>query len=429
MVFWILAFLLTVAASALVTRPLWAKRETAPPRAAYDAQVFKSQLREIERDFERGAVTAEDAEGARREIGRKLLATVDEAQSDDGAAPASLQTARLGVAASALLLALGGVAVYAGIGSPGAPDRPLAQRNFLAEQLENRLSQEQAEELAAEAAAERPSTPIPEPEGLPEGTDFATLIQRMETVLKERPEDTQGRLILARAYLRVDRAADAWRLLAEAREILGADAPPDLAVDQGEAMVIAGGGYVSRDAELVLREVPNAPRSRYFINLAQAQSGNLGDAVAGWAQLLQDYPDAPFAPLLRDQIRRAGQEAGIDVAGFLGEGPALGPRISAVPEAGETAPGPSQEEIEAAAELSEEERAAMIDTMVTRLADRLDDDPRDVVGWMRLIRAYGVLGRMDEAQAAYERAKGVFEDDTPNLRNLAEAAALAGLDP
>jgi cytochrome c-type biogenesis protein CcmH len=58
----------------------------------------------------------------------------------------------------------------------------------------------------------------------------------------------------------------------------------------------------------------------------------------------------------------------------------------------------------AAAAMAPEDRSAMIRSMVQRLADRLEREPGDVDGWLRLGRAYGVLGEQQKSLDAYRRA-------------------------
>ena len=55
-------------------------------------------------------------------------------------------------------------------------------------------------------------------------------------------------------------------------------------------------------------------------------------------------------------------------------------------------PGPSAGDVAAAGEMSPEQREAMVRGMVSRLAERLKQDGGDVEGWLRLLRAYMVLG-------------------------------------
>lgn len=55
-------------------------------------------------------------------------------------------------------------------------------------------------------------------------------------------------------------------------------------------------------------------------------------------------------------------------------------------------------------EMSTEDRAAFIQSMVQGLADRLKDDPDDLDGWLQLGRAYSVLGNEEGAKDAYQNA-------------------------
>ena len=73
---------------------------------------------------------------------------------------------------------------------------------------------------------------------------------------------------------------------------------------------------------------------------------------------------------------------------------------------GNTAPGPTADDIAAAGVMSEKDRGDMIRNMVARLADRLKENGSDVEGWERLLRAYLVLGEREKAISAADAAKG-----------------------
>jgi cytochrome c-type biogenesis protein CcmH len=75
------------------------------------------------------------------------------------------------------------------------------------------------------------------------------------------------------------------------------------------------------------------------------------------------------------------------------------------------APGPSAEQMAAASNLPPEQRQAMIAAMVDRLAERLRAEPNDAEGWLRLARAYRILGRGMEARSALDRAAALLPDD------------------
>ena len=63
--------------------------------------------------------------------------------------------------------------------------------------------------------------------------------------------------------------------------------------------------------------------------------------------------------------------------------------------------------MEAAAEMTADDRSQMIRTMVKRLADRLADNPDDLEGWKRLARAYEVLGELEKAKEAMTRIEAL----------------------
>ena len=71
--------------------------------------------------------------------------------------------------------------------------------------------------------------------------------------------------------------------------------------------------------------------------------------------------------------------------------------------------GPSAADVAAAEEMSQGDRDAFIRSMVEGLAARLEEEPSDIEGWMRLIRAYTVLGEDEAASTARERALAVAE--------------------
>jgi cytochrome c-type biogenesis protein CcmH len=78
-----------------------------------------------------------------------------------------------------------------------------------------------------------------------------------------------------------------------------------------------------------------------------------------------------------------------------------------------------------AQDMTSDEQAAMIESMVARLAARLEDEPDDLDGWRRLGQAYGVLGENDQARDAFERAAALTPNDPDVLAQYAEAIAQA----
>jgi cytochrome c-type biogenesis protein CcmH len=91
-------------------------------------------------------------------------------------------------------------------------------------------------------------------------------------------------------------------------------------------------------------------------------------------------------------------------------------------------PGPSNEAIAAAKDMSESDRTAMIRSMVDRLATRLKQNGDDVDGWLRLVRAYMVMGDSDKAKAASSDARQAVAKDPERLQQLNDGLKNLGFD-
>ena len=89
--------------------------------------------------------------------------------------------------------------------------------------------------------------------------------------------------------------------------------------------------------------------------------------------------------------------------------------------------GPSNEEIEAAGEMSGEERLAMIKGMVEGLGQRLNTEGGPPEDWARLIRSLTVLGSIKQAQAILLEAQAAFKEHKEGLTLINQTAARIGL--
>jgi cytochrome c-type biogenesis protein CcmH len=74
------------------------------------------------------------------------------------------------------------------------------------------------------------------------------------------------------------------------------------------------------------------------------------------------------------------------------------------------------------------DRNAMVRSMVERLATRLKQNGADVDGWLRLVRAYLVMGDRDKARGASTDARQAVANDAERLRQLNEGLKNLGLD-
>jgi cytochrome c-type biogenesis protein CcmH len=84
--------------------------------------------------------------------------------------------------------------------------------------------------------------------------------------------------------------------------------------------------------------------------------------------------------------------------------------------------------VAAAKDMSETDRSAMIRGMVERLATRLHQNGDDVEGWLRLVRAYMVMGDADKAKAASSDARQAVAKDPERLQQLNDGLKNLGLD-
>ena len=389
MVLWLIFAVLTAASLIAVLWPVWRERGQDAERGAYDSAIYRDQLTEIDSDLERGLIGEREAEAAKTEISRRLL---EAAAPDGGDAEQTGTSARSSVPMAALACAvvcipLASLVLYLVHGSPNLPGQPLAAR------LE-----------------------VP-----PESQTLASLVARVEARLRDYPEDGQGWDAIAPVYLRYRRYDDAADAYGRALRLLG-ETPARLS-GYAEALVGANNGIVNEEArrafEKVLAQDPARPKARFWLATALEQDGRFDEAVRAWREMLsRGGADAPWRRLVEQRLhvaeaRRDGREV-----------------VAAVPDAAagsEDAPGPSAADIEAARQMTPEQRSAMINQMVDGLAERLKSDGKNLQGWLRLVRAYSVLGRRDAAREALSTARQNLAEDPAALSELKALAGQLGL--
>jgi cytochrome c-type biogenesis protein CcmH len=380
---WVIFAVLTAVVLYAVLRPLAGGSAREEPRSAFNATVYRDQLGEVESDRERGLIGEGDAEAARIEIARRLLAIDAETQGAKlSPTHSSAKALAVGLAVALPLAALGFYLVY---GSPRLPDQPLVAR------LQDPASSKNLEVLVA----------------------------RVEARLREHPEEGAGWEVIAPVYMGWGRYADAAEAYRQTIRLLG-ESPKRLS-SYGQALVLANNGVVSEDARKALERSlvldPNLIEPRIVLIIAKEQDGQFAAAADGWRALLAKAPaDAPWRKLVEQRL--AVVEAKLAGKPVPGESE----------DASEQAPpGPNPDDVAAAQKMNPADRQAMIETMVQRLADRLDQKGDDLTGWLKLVRAYTVLDRRDDALKALERAKTQFSGNADALQQLDALAAELGL--
>lgn len=362
-----IAFLaLTAIAVVAILRPLMRRAPPAASRAAHGLAVYRDQLSELARDRERGLISDDEARGAEAEIGRRILAL---SPGGEDAAPAAAKRSWFGPTILAAITVFAALGVYFLVGAPGAPDRPLAARQTDIEKArgaQNQALDAQAAELAAKLVA--------------------------------APDDQAGWIRLAmmqQALGRNQEAVDSYR-----RAYTLSGGAPEVASSLGEALVLAAQGQVTPEAKTLfegaLEREKREPRARFYLGLAESQAGRLQEALKIWASLAADsQPNAPWMPMLTARIQQTAAELGIDPATVLPQ----------------PAPGPSAEDMQAAQDMTPEQRAAMVRGMVDQLAAKLKDNPNDLEGWLRLARSYRVLDEKEKSADAFKHAAQLAPND------------------
>jgi cytochrome c-type biogenesis protein CcmH len=265
-------FVLAGMAACAVLAALWPLLRPTPGAkadpAANEAAFYKAQLDEIRRDVERGLLPQGEAESARAEAARRLIA----AASGPVQAPPPARRTRF---AAAVLIAVGLPAVafplYARLGQPALPDEPLASRKV-----------------------------TPQTDG---GIEAA--VAAVEARLIAKPDDGKGWAVIAPVYMRLERYAEAAHAYAEALRILGEE--PLRRSAYGEALVAAAGGVVTDEArqafDRALTDQPGQPQARYYLALAAEQEGKKADAIRDYQSLLADSPpDAPWRSMVNAHL-------------------------------------------------------------------------------------------------------------------------------
>jgi len=362
--FWIAAAGLSAVVAALVLRA--AARASLTVGDDASLAVHRRQLSEIDDLAARGLLADAELKGARAEAGRRLIAAADRQQ----AWPAPSPKARPFVLVAAFLAPVLALAVYLAVGVPGLADQPYLQR-------------------VAQWRNTDPGSLQP-----------AKIAAVLEQIAAQRPRDPEPLKHLALARMASGDVTGASQALR--RAVTLAPDRVDLWVGLGETFVAEANGEVGTDARRAfaeaLRRDPGNVSARYHLAKGRIGDGDLAGGLAGWRALLASLP--------ADDPRRAGfgQEiAQTEARGGLA--PTGAPAEQAAPPAGEPA-----------------EVQDFIQTMVAGLAARLEANPDDADGWIKLVRAYAVLGDTVQRDAALAKAQARFGDQPKVLAALRQAA-------
>jgi cytochrome c-type biogenesis protein CcmH len=366
MTLWFVFALMTAAAIFAVLWPLGRGRRL--QNDASEAAVYKDQLTEIDRDVAAGLIGSSEAEAARVEISRRLLAAAENQR--DPPIASNIRLRRSAAVIALVGLPIVAVALYLPLGSPRLGDFALAQRT------------------------RAPDVTQP----------LDNLVAQVEAHLEKNPTDGRGWSVLAPVLARLGRYDDAVRAYHNSITYNGDSA--ERRADLGETLAAAAGGVVTSEAksefERAIALNADEVKASYFLGVAAEQDGRTAEAASIWRAMLARAPtDAPWRPLVQAALARVG---------------------------GSAAPVLSDDAVAAAKGMNESDRGAMIRGMVERLASRLKQNGDDVEGWLRLVRAYMVMGDRDKAKSALTDARQAVANDAERLRQLNEGLKNLGLD-
>ncbi|WP_288430734.1 c-type cytochrome biogenesis protein CcmI [uncultured Agrobacterium sp.] len=372
--FWILVAILTAVVAIVLTYPLMRSRQTAIADREGEVAVYRDQLAELQRERATGLIGETEAEYARAEIGRRLLAAASGKVDDT---PALTPRRHNAIATFVtVLLPLTGLCFYLYMGSPNRPDMPL------------------------EARLENP------------GNDMNLLIARAERHLAQNPEDGAGWDVLAPIYFKTQRMGDAEMAYRNAIRILGEN--PERLTGLGETLVAANQGIVIEDARSAFEDAeklrPGNPRAQFYLALSLEQAGRMPEAREAFSSILKASPaGAPWIPLVQAHLQATGGDA-----------------VAAAPKA-EAPGGPTADDIAAANDMTPADRQAMIAGMVASLDSKLKENPDNFEGWMRLVRSYAMLNDGEKAKEALRNGLKAFPPEGQQGKQLLALAQQLGV--
>ncbi|MBO9709137.1 MAG: c-type cytochrome biogenesis protein CcmI [Caulobacter sp.] len=360
--FWIAAAGLSAVVAGLVLR----EAAQASHGGGDDASlaVHRRQLAEIDDLAERGLLAGAELKTARTEAGRRLLAAADGRHAWPEAGPRA-RPLILAITGLAPVLAVG---LYFLVGMPGMADQPFLKR--VAAWREGDPSHLTAEEAAA----------------------------ALQQAVAEHPGDAEPLRLLALARLASGDATGAAQALRKAVRL--APQRADLWSALGQVFVVEAEGEVGTDARKAFSEAlardPNDAVARYSLARARIADGDLAGGLADWRALLATLPaDDPRRAAFGEEIAKVQAQGGLE------------PKMAAAtgqPEAGQPA-----------------EVQTMIQGMVSGLAARLESQPNDPDGWVKLVRAYAVLGDTVRRDEALAKAQARFKDQPKVMAALRQA--------
>jgi cytochrome c-type biogenesis protein CcmH len=394
---WPIITVLCSAAAVAVSVPLIRRYESSAQTAARGLEIYKDQIKEVETDLAAGTINTVDAEQAKTEIQRRLVVA---SRNVETVRPLTPAWRGLALASTAGLVILGSVNLYSYLGSPDLPTAPVKQTAAAPEQAQQTAAATpQAAQMPAAATGAAANGP----------GQVTDMIQKLALRLQANPNDAEGWRMLGWSYFNIQNYAQSAASYAKAVAI----DPTNIEYKSAyaEALVQSTEGMVTPEAQKLIAEVlakdPKDLRGRFYDALAREQAGDQTGALDRWMALLAEAPaDAGWREDVRVHVEKLGKDTGRDVSAAIATAGATPPAAAAQP-------------------LGANEKNAMVDGMIAKLAQKLVDNPKDRDGWAMMIRSLTVKGDKAGAEKALQDAIVIFKDDPATIEGLKNVATSA----
>lgn len=290
-------------------------RESAEPASELGTRerlrhLYRQQRKELEHEHQGQVISAPDYAQAVEELEQRLLADMDTASQPPATAPTGAWRRNIPAALLSLILPLGAVVLYLQIGDPRA---------------------------AATVALGAPDTHANT------GVDVEAMVGRLEQRLKQKPDDLEGWIVLARSrevLEEFDAATAAYQRAIELgkQQQLPAAFLARLYADLADAMASAHGGALDKPVQAALKAAlkldPDQPKALALAGMAALREGDRAAASLHWQRLLGLLePDSDMALRVQNDLARIdggkSQPATqvIGLAGTVRLDPALSDRV------------------------------------------------------------------------------------------------------
>lgn len=296
---WLVVAVLGVAAGAAIAWRLYPRGRTgsvaAPDSSAHDLEVYRDQLRELDRDLARGVIETAEAEAARNEIRRRALTAAERTEIAGETAATPQILSRTTVLLLALAVPALSLALYAVLGRP-----ELADRSRLTVQEERRGPTREDMRAAEQMTPEQRQEMI------------RGMVGRLAERLEENPGDLAGWLRLARARSVLGEAGKS----ADAYGKAAALAPKNVRVLTLYTMAVLRLRNPDDPLDPRLLDLfrrlhalePRHPLSLYYLGRHAFDLGREAEGKAYWRKLLPLVADRPeFAARIRQRLERKAE--------------------------------------------------------------------------------------------------------------------------